>query len=176
MVCDLRSPDGYAAARALALEADVIIENFRPGVMERLGFDYAELSQGNPGLIWCSITGFGREEGAALAGYDLLVQALGGLMSITGAPDTGPMKVGVALVDILTGQNALSGNPGGAPCAHAKRSRSAGRREPSVQFAVRPRPTKPRAPWPPASPPDGWAMSIRASRRTVCTGRRTANS
>ncbi|HUG49918.1 MAG TPA: CoA transferase, partial [Terrimesophilobacter sp.] len=109
MVCDLRSPDGYAAARALALEADVIIENFRPGVMERLGFDYAELSQGNPGLIWCSITGFGREKGAALAGYDLLVQALGGLMSITGAPDTGPMKVGVALVDILTGQNALSG-------------------------------------------------------------------
>ena len=109
MVCDLRSPDGYAKARDLALEADVLIENFRPGVMERLGFDYAELSQGNPGLIWCSITGFGREEGAALAGYDLLVQALGGLMSITGAPDTGPMKVGVALVDILTGQNALAG-------------------------------------------------------------------
>jgi crotonobetainyl-CoA:carnitine CoA-transferase CaiB-like acyl-CoA transferase len=109
LVCDLRSEDGHARARRLALGADVVIENFRPGVMERLGFDYAELAEHNPGLIWCSITGFGTKEGAGLAGYDLLVQALGGLMSITGAPESGPTKVGVALVDILTGLNALSG-------------------------------------------------------------------
>lgn len=108
-VCDLRSEAGHAHARRLVLGADVVIENFRPGVMERLGFDYAEFSARNPGLIWCSITGFGTKEGAGLAGYDLLVQALGGLMSITGGPDAQPTKVGVALVDIITGLNALSG-------------------------------------------------------------------
>lgn len=109
VVCDLGTPDGLAAARRLAETADVLVENFRPGVMERFGLDEAALRPGNPGLVYCSITGFGRAEGAVLPGYDLLVQAVGGLMSITGAPDGDPSKVGVALVDVLTGQNALTG-------------------------------------------------------------------
>lgn len=109
VVCDLRTPEGLAAARHLALTADVLVENFRPGVMERFGLDEAGLRAENPGLVYCSITGFGRGEGAELPGYDLLVQAVGGLMSITGAPEGEPSKVGVALVDVLTGLNALSG-------------------------------------------------------------------
>lgn len=109
IVCDLRSPDGFATARHLAVTADVLLENFRPGTMERLGLDPAQLMADNPRLIWCSITGFGAGGGAAMPGYDLLVQALGGLMSITGEADAGPTKAGVALVDVLTGQNALSG-------------------------------------------------------------------
>lgn len=109
VVCDLRTDAGLATARAIASTADVVVENFRPGVMEKYGLDEATLRAANPGLVYCSITGFGRGEGAALAGYDLLVQAVGGLMSITGQPDGGPTKVGVALVDVLTGLNALSG-------------------------------------------------------------------
>lgn len=109
VVCDLSTPDGLATARRLASTADVVIENFRPGVMERFGLDEQALRKTNPRLVFCSITGFGRDAGAALPGYDLLVQAVGGLMSITGAPDGEPSKVGVALVDVLTGLNALSG-------------------------------------------------------------------
>ncbi|MBW8872332.1 MAG: CoA transferase [Leifsonia sp.] len=109
VVCDLTTPDGLAAARRLAATADVVVENFRPGVMERFGLDEASLRETNPRLVYCSITGFGRGEGAPLPGYDLLVQAVGGLMSITGAPDGEPTKVGVAVVDVLTGLNAFSG-------------------------------------------------------------------
>ncbi|MCY7404646.1 MAG: CoA transferase [Cryobacterium sp.] len=109
VVCDLRTDRGLAEARALALRADVVIENFRPGVMERYGLDYGTLKAERPELVYCSITGFGRTGGAALPGYDLLVQAVGGLMSVTGSPDSEPSKVGVALVDVLTGQNAVIG-------------------------------------------------------------------
>ena len=106
---DLAADDDLRAARALALEADVLVENFRPGVMDGLGLGYDELSTHNPRLLYCSITGFGRGEGAKLTGYDLLVQALGGLMSITGPPDGEPQKVGVALVDVLAGLFATVG-------------------------------------------------------------------
>jgi crotonobetainyl-CoA:carnitine CoA-transferase CaiB-like acyl-CoA transferase len=109
VICDLRTEEGLARARAIAETADVLVENFRPGVMERFGLDAATLQVANPGLVYCSISGFGREQGAGLAGYDLLVQAVGGLMSITGQPDGAPTKVGVAVVDVLTGLNALSG-------------------------------------------------------------------
>ncbi|MGH1522645.1 CaiB/BaiF CoA transferase family protein [Leifsonia sp. L25] len=109
VVCDLATPEGLAAAHSLAETADVVVENFRPGVMERFGLDEYSLRPANPRLVYCSITGFGRAEGAGLPGYDLLVQAVGGLMSITGAPDGEPSKVGVALVDVLTGQNAVAG-------------------------------------------------------------------
>src|SRR5437764_15278917 len=77
--------------------------------MQRLGLDAATVHATNPGLVYCSITGFGAGAGASLPGYDLLVQAVGGLMSITGSPDGEPSKVGVALVDVLTGLNAFSG-------------------------------------------------------------------
>lgn len=112
VVCDLRSPEGIARARELANTADVVIENFKPGTMERFGLGYEALAAENPGVILCSISGFGDEAGKDLPGYDLLVQAVGGLMSITGQTDADggqPSKVGVALVDILTGLNSVIG-------------------------------------------------------------------
>ncbi|QIM17198.1 CoA transferase [Leucobacter insecticola] len=109
VVCDLRDPAGLARATELAQTADVVIENFKPGTMERFGLGYEALSQVNPGVVYCSISGFGDAAGKDLPGYDLLVQAVGGLMSITGEQGGEPMKVGVALVDILTGLNSVIG-------------------------------------------------------------------
>lgn len=109
VILDLRSPEGKAKAEELLASADVVIENFRPGVMTKLGFNFEEAKKMRPGIIYCSITGFGSGKGAKLAGYDLLVQALGGLMSVTGPQDGGPTKVGVALIDIMTGMNAVQG-------------------------------------------------------------------
>ncbi|HET6864560.1 MAG TPA: CoA transferase [Solirubrobacteraceae bacterium] len=109
VVLDLKDDADLERARELARTADVLVENFRPGLMADLGLAYEDLEPGNPGLIYCSITGFGPGEGARLPGYDLLVQALGGLMSVTGEADRDPQKVGVALVDILTGLFATSG-------------------------------------------------------------------
>jgi crotonobetainyl-CoA:carnitine CoA-transferase CaiB-like acyl-CoA transferase len=111
VVLDLSSEEGLAELRRRALEADVLVENFRPGLMASKGLDYETLRAANPRLVYCSITGFGSGEGggAALPGYDLLIQALGGLMGITGAPDGEPMKVGVALVDVLAGLFATVG-------------------------------------------------------------------
>jgi crotonobetainyl-CoA:carnitine CoA-transferase CaiB-like acyl-CoA transferase len=106
---DLRTSEGLAAARALAAQADVVVENFRPGVMARLGLDYETLSRTNPRLVYCSISGFGSGKGAELPGYDLLAQAVGGLMSVTGFPDGEPTKVGVAMVDVVTGLHAAVG-------------------------------------------------------------------
>lgn len=112
VVCDLRAPEGLERARGLATTADVVIENFKPGTMERFGLGYDAIAAENPGVVYCSISGFGDAAGRDLPGYDLLVQAVGGLMSITGQPDEEggePNKVGVALVDILTGLNAVIG-------------------------------------------------------------------
>lgn len=107
---DLSEPGDLAEARRLALESDVVVENFRPGAMAKLGLDYESLAAENPGLVFCSITGFGGSgKGAGLPGYDLLVQALGGLMSITGEPEGEPLKVGVALVDVIAGLYAAVG-------------------------------------------------------------------
>jgi crotonobetainyl-CoA:carnitine CoA-transferase CaiB-like acyl-CoA transferase len=103
ILLDLGREQDREMARHLAADSDVVVENFRPGVMESFGLSYEELSEADPGLIYCSITGFGRGAGAELPGYDLLVQALGGLMSITGSPAGEPQKVGVALVDVLAG-------------------------------------------------------------------------
>ncbi|MGO2594623.1 MAG: CaiB/BaiF CoA transferase family protein, partial [Glutamicibacter arilaitensis] len=89
--------------------ADVLVENFRPGVLAKFGLDYCSLHELNPKLVYCSISGFGEKQGAALPGFDLLVQAVGGLMSITGEPEGTPSKVGVALVDVLAAQNAVTG-------------------------------------------------------------------
>jgi crotonobetainyl-CoA:carnitine CoA-transferase CaiB-like acyl-CoA transferase len=110
LALDLGDPGDLAEARRLALDADVLVENFRPGVMTKLGLDYDSLAAENPRLVYCSITGFGGSgAGAELPGYDLLVQALGGLMSITGEPDGEPLKVGVALVDVIAGLYAAVG-------------------------------------------------------------------
>jgi crotonobetainyl-CoA:carnitine CoA-transferase CaiB-like acyl-CoA transferase len=109
IVLDLTNPRDRAEARRLALTADVVVENFRPGLMADFGLDHEQLRVDNPGLIYCSITGFGRGPGAELPGYDMLIQAVGGLMSITGAPDDEPQKVGVAVVDVLAGLFATVG-------------------------------------------------------------------
>jgi crotonobetainyl-CoA:carnitine CoA-transferase CaiB-like acyl-CoA transferase len=106
---DLRDPQDHARARELALSADVLVENFRPGTMDRLGLGYEQLRSDNPRLVYCAISGFGRGAGAQLAGYDFLIQAVGGLMSITGESDGEPTKVGVALVDVIAGLFATIG-------------------------------------------------------------------
>lgn len=106
---DLGSDEGRAQARELALSADVMVENFKPGALDRMGLGYDELAQDNPGLIYCSISGFGSGEGRNLPGYDLLVQAMGGLMSVTGPGPGQPTKAGVALVDVITGLHASVG-------------------------------------------------------------------
>ncbi|WP_411734564.1 CaiB/BaiF CoA transferase family protein [Paeniglutamicibacter sp.] len=106
---DLTDPADRALARELALRADVLVENFKPGGMNKLGLGHAELSAINPGLVYASISGFGSAGGAHLPGYDFIVQALGGLMSITGEAGEDPMKAGVALVDVLTAKDATIG-------------------------------------------------------------------
>ena len=98
-----------AVARELVRRADVLLENFRPGRLGEFGLDWAGASGLNRGLVYCSISGFGGGAGADRPGYDFVVQAVGGLMSITGQPDGEPTKVGVALVDVLTGLHATIG-------------------------------------------------------------------
>ncbi|WP_158168407.1 CaiB/BaiF CoA transferase family protein [Mycolicibacterium smegmatis] len=106
---DLGSTEGREQARELIRRADIVVENFRPGTMEKLGLGYDDVRAIRPDVIYCSITGFGHGGGAALPGYDLLVQAVGGLMSVTGTEPGDPTKAGVALVDVLAGMHALSG-------------------------------------------------------------------
>ena len=109
VVVDLATESGRRTAKALASRADVVIENFKPGAMERFGLGYETLRAADPGLVFCSISGFGTGPGRDLPGYDLVAQAVGGLMSITGGPDGAPTKVGVALVDVITGLHAAVG-------------------------------------------------------------------
>jgi crotonobetainyl-CoA:carnitine CoA-transferase CaiB-like acyl-CoA transferase len=109
VVIDMSSEEGLAELRRRAREADVLVENFRPGLLAEKGLDFETLRVENPRLVYCSVTGFGSGGGAGLPGYDLLIQALGGLMSITGEPEGEPMKAGVALVDVLAGLYATIG-------------------------------------------------------------------
>jgi crotonobetainyl-CoA:carnitine CoA-transferase CaiB-like acyl-CoA transferase len=107
VTADLGDPAGQALVRELAEGADVLVENFAPGTLERWGLDYETLAATNPRLVFCSITGYGADgPDAGRPGYDFAVQARAGWMAITGEPEGEPMKVGVALVDVLTGQNA----------------------------------------------------------------------
>ena len=106
---DLKSPEGKELAWQLCRRADVVIENFRSGVMDRLGFGYDAVRAVNPAVVYCSITAYGSKQGAALPGFDFAVQAMSGLMSITGDPDGEPTKVGVAIVDVLAGKDAVVG-------------------------------------------------------------------
>ncbi|NQV82571.1 MAG: CoA transferase [Rhodospirillales bacterium] len=107
LVVDLKSIEGQGIIRELAAGADVVIENFRNGQMEKFGLGLGDLRAANPKLITCSISGYGRESPMAeRAGYDFMIQAESGLMSIIGEPDGDPMKVGVAISDLITGNNA----------------------------------------------------------------------
>jgi len=105
IILDLKSQEGRDAARQLAARADVVIENFRPGVMDRLGLGPEVLRASNPELVYCSISGFGRDN--QRAGYDLVVQGMGGIPSLTGAPDGAPAKCGASIADLVTGLYAV---------------------------------------------------------------------
>jgi crotonobetainyl-CoA:carnitine CoA-transferase CaiB-like acyl-CoA transferase len=107
---DLSQPEGRVLALELCARADIVIENFKVGGAERLGVGYEQVRERNPTVVYCSITGFGSErEPLGRPGYDFVAQAETGLMSITGAEDGPPYKVGVALVDVLTGLHATAG-------------------------------------------------------------------
>ena len=107
---DLQTAEGAEAARRLALSADVVVENFRPGLMAHFGLDHPTLASERPDLVYCSLVAFGEEgESAARPGYDIIVQALSGLMSFTGQPGGEPTKVGVALLDVICGLYAANG-------------------------------------------------------------------
>ncbi|MBA3472785.1 MAG: CoA transferase [Rubrobacter sp.] len=103
---DLKDPEGLEKVKKLATSADVLIENMRRGALEKLGLGYEGLKESNPGLVYCSITGFGPGEDQDRPGYDFLVQARGGIMGITGFPDGEPTKVGVAIADMVCGLQA----------------------------------------------------------------------
>jgi crotonobetainyl-CoA:carnitine CoA-transferase CaiB-like acyl-CoA transferase len=104
---DLNSPEGQAVIRDLAARVDVVVENFRPGVAERLGLTYEHLARANPSLVICSISGFGHDnEYAQLAGTEIVVEAMSGLMHVTGPIDGDPVRFGIAMVDIATGLTA----------------------------------------------------------------------
>ncbi len=104
ITCDFRTAEGQETVRRLVADADVVIENFKVGGLAKYGLDYASLSKVNPRLVYCSITGFGQTGPYAhRAGYDFIIQGMAGLMSVTGAPEGQPQKVGVAVTDIFTG-------------------------------------------------------------------------
>ena len=108
MVINLKTDEGKIILRELAMQSDVLVENFRPGTLKRFGLDFETLHALNPKLIYCSITGFGQTGSMKdKPGYDFMIQASGGLMSITGEPEGEPMKTGVAVVDLFAGQNAI---------------------------------------------------------------------
>ncbi|GLC91916.1 CoA transferase [Cupriavidus sp. TA19] len=107
---DLKSPEGLAVARRMVTEADIVVESMRPGVMERLGLGYAELSALNPSLVYCSISAYGQDGPyAGRAGVDGIIQADAGLMSLIGLPDGEPCKVQAPVVDVMTGYVACVG-------------------------------------------------------------------
>jgi crotonobetainyl-CoA:carnitine CoA-transferase CaiB-like acyl-CoA transferase len=110
LAVDLSTDAGAEVIRALAKRCDVVVENYKPGDLARRGLAYDDLSRVNPGLVWCSITGFGADGPYAnRIGYDFLVQAMGGLMSITGEADGEPVKVGVGVADVMCGMYAAVG-------------------------------------------------------------------
>ncbi len=107
---DFRDPEDLAVAKQLAAEADVVVENFKTGGLAKFGLDYESLSAKHPGLVYCSVTGFGHTGPSAhLPGYDFIIQGMSGLMSVTGDPDHEPMKTGTALADLFTAMYGLVG-------------------------------------------------------------------
>jgi crotonobetainyl-CoA:carnitine CoA-transferase CaiB-like acyl-CoA transferase len=109
VVLDFKDPDQLALAQELAARADVFVENFRPGGLARFGLDYDSVAEANPEIIYSSISGFGSAEGARLPGYDLIVQAMSGLMSLTGDPDGNAYRAGISVFDVLAGLHSAIG-------------------------------------------------------------------
>jgi crotonobetainyl-CoA:carnitine CoA-transferase CaiB-like acyl-CoA transferase len=106
---DLKDPGDLAAARELARRADVMIENFRPGGLVRFGLDYDTVASSNEKIVYASISGFGSGAGASMPGYDLMVQAISGLMSLTGDPSGSPFRAGISVFDVMAGMHANIG-------------------------------------------------------------------
>jgi crotonobetainyl-CoA:carnitine CoA-transferase CaiB-like acyl-CoA transferase len=106
---DLRDPGDLALARELARRADVVIQNFKPGGLVKYGLDAASVRAANPRAIYTSISGFGPGKGAHVPGYDLMVQAISGLMSLTGDPDGPPYRAGISVFDVMAGNHAVIG-------------------------------------------------------------------
>ena len=109
LVLDFNNPDDLAVARQLLARADIALENFKPGGVEKFGLGYDDVVDDNPGLIYLSISGFGTEGGRSLPGYDLVVQAVSGLMSLTGEPDGPALRAGISVFDVMTGMHGLIG-------------------------------------------------------------------
>jgi crotonobetainyl-CoA:carnitine CoA-transferase CaiB-like acyl-CoA transferase len=109
VVLDLRDAHDLDLARELARRADVMIQNFRPGGLARFGLDFASVSVANPAIVYASISGFGAGPGAKVPGYDLMVQAMSGLMSLTGDPDGPPYRAGISVFDVMAGNHAVIG-------------------------------------------------------------------
>jgi crotonobetainyl-CoA:carnitine CoA-transferase CaiB-like acyl-CoA transferase len=166
---DIAQPSGQALIRRLAARADVVIENFKCGGLAKYGLDYPALAVSNPRLVYCSITGFGQTGPyAARAGYDLLIQGMGGLMSITGRADTdeggGPQKVGVALTDIMTGLYATIAVQLRSPSASAPVAASTSTL-PCSTCRSPASPTRRRTSWPAVWFRAAWATRTRTSCR-----------
>ena len=106
---DLASPDDLEIARELVRRADILVENFKPGGLAKFGLDYQSVAESNPGLVYASISGFGAGGGKDLPGYDLMVQAMSGLMSLTGDPDGPPFRAGISVFDVMTGLHTAIG-------------------------------------------------------------------
>ena len=109
VVLDFKDPDDIALVHELFRRSDVVIENFKPGGLAKFGLDYESAHAVNPALVYLSISGFGTAEGAWLPGYDLVVQAVSGLMSLTGDPDGPPYRAGIAMFDVMTGMHGTIG-------------------------------------------------------------------
>ena len=109
IVLDLRDESDVALARELARRADVLIENFKPRGMAKFGLDFESVRRDNPGVVYASISGFGSGPGAELPGYDVVVQAMSGLMSITGSPDGPGYRAGISVFDVMAGNHAVIG-------------------------------------------------------------------
>ncbi|MFG6178434.1 CaiB/BaiF CoA transferase family protein [Halomonas sp. THAF12] len=134
LAVDIATAQGQALVRELAVGADVLLENFKVGGLARYGLDPASLKAVNPRLISCSITGFGQDGPYAhRAGYDFMIQAMGGLMSLTGEPDGMPMKTGVAITDVMTGLYATIGV---LAALHERQQGGAGREHPGRHIDV----------------------------------------
>ena len=106
---DLASPDDLEIARELIRRADILVENFKPGGLAKFGLDYQSVAESNPGLVYASISGFGAGGGKDLPGYDLMVQAMSGLMSLTGDSDGPPFRAGISVFDVMTGLHTAIG-------------------------------------------------------------------
>lgn len=106
---DFKDPADLALARELASRADVVLENFKPGGLAKFGLDFESVAADNPGIVYASISGFGSARGASLPGYDLIVQAMSGLMSLTGDPDAEPYRAGISVFDVMSGMQATIG-------------------------------------------------------------------